>query len=137
MCALAFTAHLYQCNTNLLPLQLTCSWLCNPLWVQGSISAVVECLLYLRDHINSEPGEDGIHDVGKPGSQLRKRWRLPEGDWAAAFGNHIQRGQNSMVLGEGDRRFAESKSQHVWESPVISGIIMVVVIRSYIFLNVF
>nr|XP_029120262.1 kinesin-like protein KIN-14C isoform X2 [Elaeis guineensis] len=87
---------------------------------QGSISAVVECLLYLRDHINSEPGEDGIHDVGKPGSQLRKRWRLPEGDWAAAFGNHIQRGQNSMVFGEGGRSFAESKLQHVWESPVIS-----------------
>ncbi|XP_008804600.2 kinesin-like protein KIN-14C [Phoenix dactylifera] len=87
---------------------------------QGSISAVVECLLYLRDHINSEPGEDGIHDMGKPGSQLRKRWRLPEGDWAAAFENRIQCGQNSKVFGEGGRNFAETNLQHVWESPVIS-----------------
>lgn len=86
---------------------------------RGSISAVVECLLYLREHLNPEPAEDGIHDMGKPGSQLRKRWRLPEGDRSAAFGNHIQHGQNPMVFGEGGRSIAESKLQHVWESPVV------------------
>ncbi|XP_042451273.1 kinesin-like protein KIN-14C isoform X1 [Zingiber officinale] len=45
---------------------------------QGSISGVVECLLSLRDHLNSKVMEDCAANYDEPVIQLRKRWNLPE-----------------------------------------------------------
>lgn len=46
---------------------------------EGSMLAVVNCLLSLRDHMISFKGEDGIDDAIKCGMQPRKKWNLVEG----------------------------------------------------------
>ncbi|XP_065044187.1 kinesin-like protein KIN-14K isoform X2 [Musa acuminata AAA Group] len=55
---------------------------------QGSISAVVECLLSVRDHLNFDSMEDGHPDLDKSAIQLRKRWKLPE-ESSAALLHHV------------------------------------------------
>ncbi|CAL9095553.1 unnamed protein product [Musa acuminata var. zebrina] len=55
---------------------------------QGSISAVVECLLSIRDHLNLDSMEDGHPDLDKSAIQLRKRWKLPE-ESSAALLHHV------------------------------------------------
>ncbi|XP_065034086.1 kinesin-like protein KIN-14K isoform X2 [Musa acuminata AAA Group] len=55
---------------------------------QGSISAVVECLLSVRDHLNLDSMEDGHPDLDKSAIQLRKRWKLPE-ESSAALLHHV------------------------------------------------
>ncbi|XP_074575167.1 kinesin-like protein KIN-14C [Curcuma longa] len=46
---------------------------------QASISRVVECLLSIRDHLNSDVVEDSTPDLNKSEIQLRKRWEFPKG----------------------------------------------------------
>ncbi|XP_072963056.1 kinesin-like protein KIN-14K [Typha angustifolia] len=93
---------------------------------QGSMSAVVDCLLILRDHVYIEPGEDGFLDASKSGVQLRKRWRLPETDKSVVRGaeqrKNIQIQQGSTTSREERRKgLSESKSKLTSRSPVTSG----------------
>lgn len=90
------------------------------------MSAVVECLLNLRDHLNSELGEDGFLDVGNIGGQFRKRWRLPEIDRSTALGvdqgDNTQDQQISNMFAEGRRKGqTESKLKSTSRSPAMSG----------------
>ncbi|XP_020105666.1 kinesin-like protein KIN-14C isoform X2 [Ananas comosus] len=93
---------------------------------QGSMSAVVECLLNLRDHLHSELGEDGFLDAGNIGGQFRKRWRLPEIDRSTALGvdqgDSTQDQQISNMFAEGRRKGqTESKLKSTSRSPAASG----------------
>ncbi|WOK95708.1 kinesin-4-like [Canna indica] len=54
---------------------------------QGSMSPVVECLLGIRDHLNSGIMEDDSAVLDKLDIQLRKRWKLPEEPTAALLNN--------------------------------------------------
>lgn len=79
------------------------------------MSAVVECLLALRDHIDSK-----IHDTKSPtkfGTQLR-RWRLPE----VLEGTNGARGDQSAQV----QNSLGSKSQRVSRSPIASGRVVTV-----------
>lgn len=91
------------------------------------MSAVVECLLNLRDHLHSELGEDGFLDAGNIGGQFRKRWRLPEIDRSTALGvdqgDNTQDQQISNMFAEGRRKGqTESKLKSTSRSPAASGV---------------
>lgn len=87
------------------------------IFAQGSMSAVVECLLALRDHIDSK-----IHDTKSPtkfGTQLR-RWRLPEVENLEGT-NGARVDQSAQV-----QNSLGSKSQRVSRSPITSGRVVTV-----------
>lgn len=91
-------------------------------WIQGPISAVVVCLLSLRDRFNSHLGEDR-------GTNLPAKWVIEAKKKLEAMdvlrGGNTQTGQQSPVLGE-ERRPSqtEAKLLHVLRSPVMSGTII-------------
>ncbi|XP_058075660.1 kinesin-like protein KIN-14C [Magnolia sinica] len=87
---------------------------------QGSMTAVVECLLTLKKLSNFNLREDNIHDANssaKCGIQSRKRWKLPEvgnlegmdgvqGDQSACAHNTLSGEERGAI-------FPESKFQRV------------------------
>eukprot|EP00268_Persea_americana_P019907 TRINITY_DN20251_c0_g1_i2.p1 TRINITY_DN20251_c0_g1~~TRINITY_DN20251_c0_g1_i2.p1 ORF type:complete len:370 (-),score=77.59 TRINITY_DN20251_c0_g1_i2:933-2042(-) len=86
---------------------------------KGSMSAVVECLLALRDHMDSKIRD--TRSATKFGSQLR-RWRLPEVEnLEGTSGARWDLDKNSPGSGEERRKsLLDAKSQRVLRSPVAS-----------------
>ena len=86
------------------------------------MSAVVDCLLSLRDRMSSGIGEDGLYDATKYGSQPRKKWNLSEGDRVVPMdvsqGNLRGSEPSSPLSG---RSTSESKSQNVLRNPFVPG----------------
>ncbi|XP_077218072.1 P-loop nucleoside triphosphate hydrolases superfamily protein with CH (Calponin Homology) domain-containing protein [Tasmannia lanceolata] len=95
---------------------------------QGPMTAVVECLLRLKDHFNSDLGGYNIHGTNsfsKCGSLPRKRWKFPELETLegtdSVRGDQSAQEQNSPVLGEERKKsYPESMFQRVLRSPVMS-----------------
>ncbi|KAH0450242.1 hypothetical protein IEQ34_020934 [Dendrobium chrysotoxum] len=86
----------------------------------GPISAVVDCLLALRDRLSFEYSDGDIHVISSSGKQAREKW-IKTGNCGdsmnAAQGNRIQMGKNSSFR-EDKMNFSEIKSDlHV---PAIS-----------------
>ncbi|KAI0491579.1 hypothetical protein KFK09_025839 [Dendrobium nobile] len=87
----------------------------------GPISAVVDCLLAVRDRLSFEYSEGDIHVISNSGKQAREKW-IKTGNCGdsmnAAQGNHIQMGKNSSFREDKKMNFSEKKSDlHV---PAIS-----------------
>ncbi|KAH0464569.1 hypothetical protein IEQ34_007355 [Dendrobium chrysotoxum] len=90
----------------------------------GSISAVVDCLLLLRDHFNSKLGEGDIHGAANSGNRTRKKWFTSKDDRGAmdvCEGNLIRSGKNSPS-GEEESKdsYSESIYHRVWHSSAVS-----------------
>ncbi|KAL0905558.1 hypothetical protein M5K25_023988 [Dendrobium thyrsiflorum] len=78
----------------------------------GPISAVVDCLLALRDRFSFEYSEGDVHVISNSGKQAREKWIKPGncGDsMNAAQGNHIQMGKNSSFREDKKMNFSEIK----------------------------
>ncbi|MQL95485.1 hypothetical protein Taro_028155, partial [Colocasia esculenta] len=85
---------------------------------QGSMSAVVDCLLSLRTHMESAKGSADISPSKCASYYSRKRWKLQESEKTEntdmSRGALVQNGQNSAVAGEARNiNFSDPKSQHV------------------------
>lgn len=97
------------------------------------MSGVVDCLLSLRDHMNSGITVDGIYDATKCGSQSRKKWNLSERDRLEPLdvsqGNQRQLEPNSLIAGD-ERKWSNSelKFQSVMRNPTSSGIVITFVL---------
>ena len=89
------------------------------------MSAVVECLLALRDHMDSKIRD--TRSATKFGSQLR-RWRLPEVEnLEGTSGARWDLDKNSPGSGEERRKsLLHANSQRVLRSPVASGRVVIV-----------
>lgn len=87
-------------------------------WVQGRISAVVACLLSLRDRFNSDLGED--RDTNMAAKWVIEAKKLEAVD--VLQGDNTLSGQQSPLLGDEKRpSLMEAKIQRVLRSPVLSG----------------
>ncbi|XP_020264885.1 kinesin-like protein KIN-14C isoform X2 [Asparagus officinalis] len=91
---------------------------------QGSMSGVVDCLLSLRDRMNSGIREGGIYNATKCGSQQRKQWNISQGGRVehidTSQGNHRQREPNSPVSGdERKQSILEPKFQNVLRNTIM------------------
>ncbi|XP_072959535.1 kinesin-like protein KIN-14M isoform X1 [Typha angustifolia] len=93
---------------------------------QGPISAVVVCLLSLRDHLISRIGEDKEpNSLIKGDSEARRRWRLLEGSRLEAMDvlrrENAQGSQNTEGLGqERKQSLLETKFQRILRNSVMS-----------------
>lgn len=88
----------------------------------GSISAVVDCLLALRDQLSFGYSDGDVHTIAKFGKQRREEWIRMEnyGDsMDASEGNHIQMGQNSPLREDKRMNFSESKFDRILHIPAI------------------
>ncbi|KAI0515693.1 hypothetical protein KFK09_008359 [Dendrobium nobile] len=90
----------------------------------GSISAVLDCLLSLRDHFNSKLGEGGIHGTANCGNKTRKKWFTSKDDRGAmdiCEGYLIRSGKNSPTGAEENKNnYSESIFHRVWHSSAVS-----------------
>ncbi|XP_042496777.1 kinesin-like protein KIN-14K [Macadamia integrifolia] len=95
---------------------------------QGSMVTVVDCLLTLKEHFNSNPGGNGVHitsSMGKCGNQSRKGWKLLEAEISEGINGSVGEvspgGQDAAVTGEEKRKnWTDSKFQRALRSPVMS-----------------
>ncbi|KAJ4973471.1 hypothetical protein NE237_006645 [Protea cynaroides] len=94
---------------------------------QGSMDTVVECLLSLKKHYNSNSGGENVHitsSMAKSGTQPRKRWKLLEVESSEGIDGScgVSPGaQNTPVTREERRKsWTDSKFQRVLRSPVMS-----------------
>ncbi|XP_028550644.1 kinesin-like protein KIN-14C [Dendrobium catenatum] len=89
----------------------------------GSISAVLDCLLSLRDHFNSKLGEGDIHGTANCGNKTRKKWFTSKDDRGAmdvCEGNLVRSGKNSPTGEEENKnKYSESIFHRVWHSSAV------------------
>lgn len=96
------------------------------------MSAIVDCLLSLRDRMSSSIRSDGIFDTANRKSMSRKKWNFSEGDMLRptdlSQGNLRQNEPNSPVIGnEKKRSTSETKFQNVFRNPIMSGILVILI----------
>ncbi|WOL05914.1 kinesin-4-like isoform X1 [Canna indica] len=89
---------------------------------QGSMSAVVCCLWFLKNHLVSDHGEDrNMTSPVKRAGEVRGRWRSLESRLESLRGDNNPIMQSSAVFGEQRRNsFHESRLQRLLRSPVMS-----------------